>query len=179
MMASMARPSWGERRPATDVELKAMAHPLRLRILRLCLDQALTNKELADRLDRDPATVLHHVRTLVGTGFLVAEQVRAGARGALEKPYRATGKSWRLSIDDSPVDDQQRDHLAMVDALREEVADAGPERVKILSRLGLLLSDQAAAELAGRLDDLIDELAGRDPDPAGRPYGLFLGLHEH
>src|SRR4051794_4556913 len=52
-------------RPATVEEHKALSHPLRLRILRLCLDEPKTNRELADRLDANPATVLHHVRTLV------------------------------------------------------------------------------------------------------------------
>ena len=42
------------RRPATAAEAKALAHPLRIRILRLCLDQALTNKQLAERLGKDP-----------------------------------------------------------------------------------------------------------------------------
>ncbi|HEV8373300.1 MAG TPA: winged helix-turn-helix domain-containing protein, partial [Actinomycetota bacterium] len=82
-----------ERRAATPEEARALANPLRLRILRLSLDQALTNKQLAERLGMDPGTVLHHVRTLVRTGFLAAEAVRQGERGALEKPYRATGKS--------------------------------------------------------------------------------------
>ena len=42
------------RRPGADgpaaarPEAKALAHPLRMRILRLCLDQALTNKQLAE-----------------------------------------------------------------------------------------------------------------------------------
>src|SRR4029453_1203584 len=91
------------RRAPTAAEAKALAHPLRMRILRLCLDQALTNKQLAEGLDKDPGTVLHHVRTLVKTGFLVPDEVRQGPKGALEKPYRATGKSWTLSLEESPV----------------------------------------------------------------------------
>src|SRR5438309_1430220 len=86
----------GERRRATDAEARALASAVRLRILRLCLDRSLTNKELAAGLDRNPATVLHHVRTLVDTGFLVPEAPRRGARGAREVPYRATGKSWLM-----------------------------------------------------------------------------------
>ena len=62
-----------ERRPASEDEARALASTLRMRILRLCLDVSLTNKEIAARLDRDPASVLHHVRTLVRTGFLAAE----------------------------------------------------------------------------------------------------------
>ena len=88
------------RRPATDEEARVMASAIRLRILRLCLDGALTNKEIAARLGRDPATVLYHVRRLVDTGFLVAEPVRRGVRGSREVPYRATGKSWVLDVVD-------------------------------------------------------------------------------
>src|SRR3954453_3100383 len=92
-------PPQTSRRDATPAGFKAMAHPLRLRILRLCLHDALTNKQIADRLGQDPATTLHHVRTLCTTGFLAPDPARTGARGALEKPYRATGKSWILSVD--------------------------------------------------------------------------------
>ena len=41
----------------------------------------LTNREIAERLDRNPATVLHHVRTLVDRGFLAREPTRRGTRG--------------------------------------------------------------------------------------------------
>jgi DNA-binding transcriptional ArsR family regulator len=92
-----------ERRAATAEEAKAIASPLRLRILRLCLDRPLTNKQIAQALDRDPASVLHHVRKLVQTGFLAAEGERRGTRGAREVPYRATGKSWVLDV----VDEKQ------------------------------------------------------------------------
>ena len=74
----------GEKRRATDAEYRALASAVRLRILRLCRAEALTNKELAERLGRNPATVLHHVRTLVDTGFLAAEPVRRGTRGSRE-----------------------------------------------------------------------------------------------
>ena len=74
------------RRPATDAEARALASALRLRVLRLCLHEALTNKEIAKRLERDPATVLHHVRTLVNTGFLVSGEPRPGPRGLPCRP---------------------------------------------------------------------------------------------
>jgi hypothetical protein len=82
----------GERRPVTDAEARALASAVRLRIRRLCLHEALTNKEIAARLGRNPASVLHHVRTLVEAGFLAPGAERRGARGAREVPYRATGE---------------------------------------------------------------------------------------
>ena len=39
-----------DRRPATRAEARALAPTMRLRVLRLCLDEALTNRDLADRL---------------------------------------------------------------------------------------------------------------------------------
>jgi DNA-binding transcriptional ArsR family regulator len=163
------------RRPATLEEAKALAHPLRLRILRLCLDQALTNKQLAERLGKDPGTVLHHVRTLVATGFLVPEGVRQGEKGALEKPYRATGKSWTLSLDEQPA---EADTIqAMLEAFLAELAEAGPGAARTFSRLGLTLNQASLEELQARLQAVLDEFAARPPDPDGEPYGLLLAVH--
>ena len=74
------------RRQATVREAKALAHPLRVRILRQCRHRELTNKQLADRLDSSPGTVLYHVRQLVEAGLLEPAPVRTGESGALEKP---------------------------------------------------------------------------------------------
>lgn len=73
---------------AAAAQARALSSPMRWRILRACLDHALTNKELADQLGVNPGSMLHHVRTLVSTGFLVAEESRRGARNAIEIPYR-------------------------------------------------------------------------------------------
>ena len=89
------------RRQATEVEARALSSAIRLRILRLCKDEALTNKEIGVRLQLNPATTLHHVRTLVAAGFLTAREERRGTRGAREVPYQATGKSWVLDIEES------------------------------------------------------------------------------
>src|SRR5688572_10284869 len=90
-----AKPS----RIATVDELRTLGHPVRWRILRLCFDEALTNQQLAQLLGSSPATTLRHVRALVEAGFLAPEPVRTGERGALERPYRATGRTWGLVID--------------------------------------------------------------------------------
>ena len=159
---------------ATPEEFKAMAHPLRLRILRLCLHEALTNKQIADRLKMNPATALHHVRLLTDTGFLAVEPVRSGARGALEKPYRATGKSWTLSL---RKEDKAVASLAVVDALRDELEESGPDDVLCFTRLGTKLSPAAAAQLKERIEELVQELADQDDDPDGDAHGFFVVLH--
>lgn len=131
---------------------------------------ALTNKQIAAAVGRDPGTTLHHVRLLVDAGFLEAGEVRHGSSGALEKPYRATGKSWELSVEDAGTE------AAMVDAFREELVAAGPENVLFLSRFANRLDDDSCAELERRITELIDEFARRD-DPGGRPMAFLLGGH--
>lgn len=164
------------RRAPTEAEAKALVHPLRMRILRLCLDQALTNKQLAEWLGKDPGTVLHHVRTLVKTGFLVPDEVRQGSKGALEKPYRATGKSWTLSLEESSVPPGV-DARAMLDAFQAELAEAGPDAAAGFNRLALTLNKASREELESRVLAILDEYVTRPPDPDGEPYGLLFAMH--
>jgi hypothetical protein len=157
-----------ERRPATDEEAKALASSLRLRILRICLSEPHTNKEIAAVLERDPASVLHHTRTLVRTGFLEAQPERRGTRGAREIPYLATRKSWQL---DMPGRDR-----ALLDAFLEEFALAPAAEVDT-SRLGLRLSPEDMAEFRSRLYALLEDFAARPDDPAAPAWSLFVALH--
>ncbi|PZG05780.1 ArsR/SmtB family transcription factor [Nonomuraea aridisoli] len=159
------------RRPATEAEARALASSVRLRILRLCLDQALTNKEIAGRLGANPATTLHHVRKLVTTGFLAAEPSRPGPRGSTEIPYRATGKSWEVNVRDSGV---TGGGAAMVDAFLQEVRLADIERGEYM-RLGLRLSAEDHAELLRRLQELLDDFRHKQGD--GEAFSLFVALH--
>lgn len=153
-----------------DADARALASTLRLRILRLCLDDALTNREIAERLDRNPATVLHHVRTLVDRGFLAAEPARRGTRGSREVPYRATRKSWRTPGGPGMS-------RILIDAFLEEVALVDPQDV-VTTRLGLRLDAAGLEELATRIGAVLDEFAQRPPTPDGTPYSVFWALHE-
>jgi DNA-binding transcriptional ArsR family regulator len=162
------------RRPATEAEARALGSTVRMRILRLCLDDALTNKEIAGQLERDPASVLHHVRRLVDTGFLEALPARRGTRGAREVPYRSTGKSWRLSSVDLPGIPRPGD--IMLRTFLEELADAGGDIVDS-ARLGLRLNAEHRTELTERLGAVLDEFAARPPDQDGEHWSFYFALH--
>lgn len=151
--------------------MRTLGHPLRLRILRLTLNQPMTNKELARRLGRDPGTVLHHVRRLVDGGFLVAEPVRPGRRGAMERPYRATGKSWEVRMAPST-----HHTAAVMEAVRAEVLEGGPDSSLSTLRLGVRLRKSDLSELRRRIHALGDEFAERD-DPRGEPVGILAVIH--
>ncbi len=154
--------------PAAQARIRALSSATRLRILRLCAFESRTNKELAELLAINPGTMLHHVRTLVQTGFLAAEPDRAGAQGAREVPYRATGRSWR-----SPLPGGS---LIMVETFLQQIAGLPPDDVDT-TWLGLKLNDEHKAELERRLFELAQEFKERGPDADGRPYSLFTALH--
>ncbi len=147
---------------------RALSSPLRLRVLRLCGYDARTNKELAELLQVNPGTMLHHVRTLVQTGYLVPEPARAGKQGAREVPYRATGASWQA----------QPPGLSrvLIDTMLQQLAGVDADEIHI-SWLGLRLNAQHRAELEDRLYALIDEFRLRGPDEDGDALSLVTVLH--
>ncbi|HEX9227723.1 MAG TPA: helix-turn-helix domain-containing protein [Arthrobacter sp.] len=169
--------SANEKKPAASArEIKALAHPLRLRILRLCGLHELTNKQLADRLDQDPGTMLYHVRQLLSAGFLEPADVRTGESGALEKPYRSTGRSWNL--DTALREAGPGGPLAPVEAFRQELAEAGPDAITSLSRFVLHLSEEDAEDLMTRIGAVLDEYTQSDPQRSDQPaYGGIFVLH--
>ncbi|HSP60038.1 MAG TPA: winged helix-turn-helix domain-containing protein [Ornithinimicrobium sp.] len=164
----MPSPAAPDRRDATEAEARALASPVRLRILRIALDEPLSNREIAETLGLNPATSLHHVRTLVDTGFLEALPARRGRRGAREIPYRATGRSWhvRTPAGSSPL---LETFLAEVRAV--------PEADRDLTRLGLRLPPAELDEFRRRLHGLIQEFHDRARDPDAQAWSLFVALH--
>ena len=177
-MTDSKRPDAKRKNPAANAqEIKALAHPLRLRILRLCGLHELTNKQLADRLGHDPGTVLYHVRQLLAAGFLEPAKVRTGISGALEKPYRSTGRSWNL--DTALHDAGLEGPLAPLDALREELTEAGPDALTNLSRFVLHLSPQDAEDLSTRIFAVLSEYTDTDQQRSDQPsYGGLFILHK-
>lgn len=176
-MADQPREQRRRRRPATPREAKALAHSLRIRILRECLVRDLTNKELADLLQVNPGTVLHHVRVLVDVGFLVPGDPRNGAGGALEKPYRATGETWWL---EDPLADTEEGTAPVLRAFHDEVGEVPAETVDTFFRFALHLSEEEATEFGARILAVIDEYVATDDQRRDRPLrgGMFL-LHHY
>ena len=165
-----------QRRRATILEAKAASHPLRLRILRLCSYQALTNKELADRLGSQPGTVHYHVRLLVTAGLLEPAPVRTGASGALEKPYRSAGSTWWL---DGPLADAGPvAAFSPIEAFQEELREAGPASVRFFERFMLHLSPEDAVALDLELHAVLDEYVRTDDERLDQPvHGGIVVVH--
>ncbi len=161
------------RRTADEAEAKAMASPLRLRILRATLHEPRTNKEIAEAVGLNPASVLHHVRTLVETGFLIEQPVRRGPRGSRERPYLASGKTFYLDMGDAVWSGGQD---LLLQTFLEEVQGLQPGQLDS-SRLGFRLRAEDRERVVDRFQDLLREIAAMPSDPEGEPWSLYLGLH--
>lgn len=154
--------------PDAEARLRALSSPLRLRVLRLCAFEGRTNKELAELLGVNPGTMLHHVRTLVQTGYLRPEPERAGAQGSREIPYRATGLSWRTSLPPGS--------RVLVETFLQQIERLEGDDLHT-TWLGLKLNDEHKTELEERLDALVTEFKEREPDADGETYSLFTAFH--
>lgn len=146
---------------------RALSSPLRLRILRHCLYASHSNREIAAAFGLNPGTSLHHVRTLVDAGLLVAEEGRPGRRGSVEIPYRATGLSWDADVPG------QGDLL--VRTFLEEIEGLDLDEM-FMVRMGFKLRPERRDELQRRLVEIVLEYHAA-PDDDGELSSLFLAGH--
>lgn len=148
---------------------RALSSPVRWRILRTCLEQSLTNKELADLLGVNPGSMLHHVRTLVATGFLEAGEIRRGARNSIEIPYRTTDLVWAAGRSAAGFGEFLLGEVEAADVLGE---------AKVWRNL-IRVDAAAAQELQERLDELFFEYHSRGkslPEEATSNLSVIVSL---
>lgn len=147
-----------ELREITDPRVvKAMGHPLRMKILS-CLDEARASpRELSSRLSERLGTVSYHVRTLADLGLIEMVDSRP-RRGAVEHFYRPTGR-W-------VVPDRAWGRLprALRHTLSQQILDQIAEDLDgawfdlpqdHLSRVRLHLDSEAREDLAKALDNVM------------------------
>src|SRR5437764_14850940 len=73
-------------------ELRALAHPLRLRIMELFAEGPKTTKRVAELLGEPPTRLYHHVAALERAGLLHLKETRKN-RGTVEKWYEAISRT--------------------------------------------------------------------------------------
>jgi len=92
MARPKARPSVGA--PflgRTVADLRALAHPLRLRMMELFAESPKTTKQVAELLGQPPTRLYHHVAALERAGLLLLKETRQN-RGAVEKWYGSVAR---------------------------------------------------------------------------------------
>jgi DNA-binding transcriptional ArsR family regulator len=151
-------------------QLKALGHPLRLRVLEVLgeKEEALSNRELAQQLGVDPGHLHFHVRMLLRAGLI--KQVRS-AKGR-EKPYRVAAKTLRVapelvSSGESSLQDAVMDE---VERGRAEHAAEGKFRfVRVTVRVDPEKAFELLTELVPKFEALEDE--------SGEPLVITAIMH--
>jgi hypothetical protein len=87
-------------------------------------------------------------------------------------PYRATGKSWLMDVDDRPF--PARD--PMLAAFLEEVGEVGEQHLQS-SRLALRLPPGELDEFREKLRALFTEYMTRPARPDAERWSLYFGMH--
>lgn len=141
-------------------QLKALGHPLRLRVLEALgeTDEALSNRELAQRLGVDPGHLHFHVRML-----LRAELIRqVPSDKGREKPYRAAAKTLKVAPELVSAGASSL-HLAVMDDLQRAQVEYSAEGrfrfVRVTVRLDPEKALEVLSELVPRFEELEDENA--------------------
>jgi DNA-binding transcriptional ArsR family regulator len=151
-------------------EIRALAHPLRLRLMELFVETPRTTKQVADLLGEPPTRLYHHVAALERAGLLRLKETRRN-RGTTEKWYEAA--SWTTSSSDvrlggaggnrSKRESAARRSLVMtvLTQSRQEVVAAmatrGRER-PIVGRVVVVASAAELGQVRRRLLNIVKEL---------------------
>jgi DNA-binding transcriptional ArsR family regulator len=77
-------------------QVKAIADPLRLKILHVLSEKSMTTKQVAEQLGENVNKLYHHMETLEAVGLIKLTHTKQN-RGTLEKYYQAVAKHFTLS----------------------------------------------------------------------------------
>ncbi len=154
--------------------VKALAHPLRVRILAVLQDRVASPSDLAEDLKAPLGNVSYHVRILAQLGLLKLVKKRP-RRGAIEHYYEARS---RVRVSDRAWGQVPKIvKEAMVDATLDQVsayveqsaASGGFERPDAhLMRQPLCLDDKGWKELSKEVADLLERANKIEADSIAR-----------
>lgn len=128
--------------------LKAVAEPIRRRILDLVLERAATVTELAATLGRPKSSVAYHVDVLVAAGLLKVVRTRR-VRAIDERLYGRVGRTILIGDPAAPAATSGPDFLA----------EAAAEAVRGPDAMSTLRHARISADRAGEFFDRVVELA--------------------
>jgi DNA-binding transcriptional ArsR family regulator len=106
--------------------LRALAHPVRLRILSLLTGTELCAADIARELDITQANASYHLRRLADAGEVVEAGVRP-VRGGMARLYRHPWKSRHVVVSD-PVHEEQFVQVLAAELVRRHAARRGRGR---------------------------------------------------
>lgn len=148
----------------TVAEMRALAHPLRLRIMELFAEAPRTTKQVADLLGQPPTRLYHHVAALERAGLLRLKETRKN-RGTVEKWYESISRTLGSPLRDpkrkTSAADTKAVALTVLEQSRQEVVkamgrpDAEPP---MLARLVMSAPPALMPEIRTRLFGFLKEI---------------------
>jgi DNA-binding transcriptional ArsR family regulator len=153
-------------------QLKALGHPLRLRVLETLGAgeyEQMTNRELASRLGVDPGHLHFHVRMLLRAGLIELAEAGHGR----EKPYRAVARTVRVAPALLNSDATSDLRAAMLDEVQRGFAEHGPTGKYRSAQVTARISPEQAVEL---IQELVERARDAE-DPALEPLVITTVLH--
>lgn len=165
---------------ATEQQFKAVADPVRSRILGIIQNQPATAKQIADRLGIAPGTIGHHLQVLEAAA-LAQVVARRQVRGTVAKYYTRTARLFNYCLASEITGSASTAvELTTLTKAREELAEALETQGKAAAVNTAFpharLSAERAQVYADRLEGLLDDLLHEQPDPDGQVYGLCFAL---
>ena len=158
---------------------KAVAHPLRLGILRVLGDGAMTNEELARALGKPSGALFYHTKRLLDAGLL--EPAGTRAKGAItEKLYRRAAASYEIPVVEDgtapPLSGLIRNGVEVYESTWRELGG------KDFDQIGYNLVYEVSTETEAEFFRLIRELGERFPAsttdaPGHRLVALTMLIH--
>jgi len=150
-----------ERETAEKAALRAMAHPVRLRMMSLLTAAPMTAAEVARELGLTHANASYHLRNLLAGGLIIVDGEEK-IRGGVAKRYRYEAGQDR----DQPgsrvprSDEQVRIEYAAVahELIRRTQHTSFPAGPKLLADAELWVDPEKWAELRKRVGDALIEL---------------------
>lgn len=177
----------------TPHQLRALAHPVRLRMLGLLrMDGPATATSLAARLGLNSGATSYHLRQLAAHGFVVDDPERGNGRERWWQAAHAstrTDESTLRSAPGEPATGETMDAYlqAVVTIYTGWLQRAVEERPLLpdawrdagtFSDWHLRLTPASARRLVGRLEDLVEEVADED-DPAAESFMVNVNAFVH
>lgn len=157
----------------TPEQLKALADPLRTKILSLVLERAASVSELAEALDRPKSSTAYHVDQLVDVGLLKVVRTRK-VRAVEERFYGRVGRT--IVIGDAPLPDGVQPRSLLSEGAADAAAnDDGSNKMRSTLRYARI-PESRANEFFDRLSELADEFTMLDRD-GDTVYGLVAAVY--
>jgi len=157
-------------------QMKALANPLRLRIVEALAKEPMTTKQVAVALGEKPTRLYHHVDLLEKAGLIRLQRTQQN-RGTIEKYYEAIARGFRAGVglfSDENTSDAASTLRPIVTTMLDRVLTDllellshcdDPKELEeegLLSQVELHVKEEYAQEVLSRLNGILEYLMGLD-----------------